>query len=189
VEPLIVRSLIVAALLGVLTPGASLHAQPSKPRDNEVKAAYLFNFGRFVTWTTPAPAAESDLFAVCVLGRDPFGAVLDTTLAGETINGLRVAAKRIVKPADAHGCRILFVGASEDRQLPAILQAIASAGVLTVSDMPDFLARGGMIQFVSQDNRIRFEVNLTAVEQANLVLSSELLKVASNVRRNIRTGA
>jgi hypothetical protein len=75
------------------------------------------------------------------------------------------------------------VSSSEESQLPSVLQTAGGAGILTVSDLPQFAARGGMIQFVSQGNRIRFEVNLTAVEQANLTLSSELLKVATAVRR------
>jgi hypothetical protein len=166
-----------------------LHAQPPRPLDSEVKATYLFNFGRFTTWPQSATVADGTSFSVCVLGRDPFGPVLDTTMAGETIAGRRVVAKRIAKSTESTGCRILFVSRSEESQLPSILEAAGAAGALTVSDLPQFAARGGMIQFVSQDNRIRFEVNLTAVEQANLLLSSELLKVATAVRRTGKSGA
>jgi hypothetical protein len=123
-----------------------------------------------------------------VIGRDPFGAVLDSTLAGETIDGKSMAVKRIRAAKDAVGCRILFVSASEEPQLSQILEVIGRSGVLTVSDLPGFTARGGMIQFVSQENRVRFEVNLTAAEQANLKLSSELLKVATAVRKTGRPG-
>jgi uncharacterized protein DUF4154 len=177
-----------AALALLLVPSL-LHGQPAKPLDYEVKATYLFNFGRFITWPQTFATAEASLFSVCVLGRDPFGPALETTLAGETIAGKRIVARRIANVTDAAGCRILFVSGSEESQLRSVLEAAGGAGILTVSDLPQFAARGGMIQFVSQGNRIRFEVNLTAVEHANLVLSSELLKVATAVRRTGKPGA
>jgi hypothetical protein len=166
-----------------------VHAQPARPLDSEVKATYLFNFGRFTTWPQSATATDGRSFSVCVLGHDPFGPTLDATMAGETIAGRPVVAKRIAKSTETTGCRIVFVSRSEEPQLPSILEAAGAAGALTVSDLPEFAARGGMIQFVSQDNRIRFEVNLTAVERANLLLSSELLKVATAVRRTGKPGA
>ena len=175
-------------LIVLLLPGF-LFAQQPRPLDYEVKATYLFNFGRFTTWPQAAAPAESNLFSICVLGRDPFGPALDATLAGETIAGRRVVARRIARSADAAGCRILFVGDSEEGQLQATLDAVGGASILTVSDLPRFAARGGMIQFVSEGNRIRFEVNLTAAERSNLMLSSELLKVATAVRRSGRPGA
>jgi uncharacterized protein DUF4154 len=175
--------------LSFLLCSSLLHAQPVRPLDYEVKATYLFNFGRFTTWPHTGAADEGRQFSVCVLGLDPFGPALDLTMAGETIAGKPIVARRITRPAEAAGCRILFVSGSEESQLPDILRAAGGAGALTVSDLPQFAARGGMIQFVSQGNRIRFEVNLTAVEQANLILSSELLKVATAVRRTGKPGA
>jgi hypothetical protein len=154
-----------------------------------VKATYLFNFGRFTSWPQAANAEEAKQFSVCVLGLDPFGPALDMTMAGETIAGKPMVARRITRAAEATGCRILFVSSSEESQLPSILRAAEGARALTVSDLPQFAARGGMIQFVSQGNRIRFEVNLTAVEEAKLILSSELLKVATTVRRTGKPGA
>ena len=165
-----------------LSPNAFVSAQAVRPPDYEVKAVYLFNFGRFATWPLTTTAAADSSFSVCVLGRDPFGPSLDATFAGETIDGRKVVAKRIATPQEAPDCRILFVSASEEGQLPRILQSVNNAGILTVSDMPQFVARGGMIQFVSQGNRVRFEVNRTAAEQAHLMLSSDLLRIATTVR-------
>jgi hypothetical protein len=183
-----VRSLSLATL-GLLLWSSLLHAQQVRPLDYEVKATYLFNFGRFTSWPRIAIADEGKQFSVCVLGLDPFGPALDMTMAGETIAGKPMVARRIRRAAEATGCRILFVSRSEESQLPSILLAAGGAGALTVSDLPQFAARGGMIQFVSQGNRVRFEVNLTAVEQAKLILSSELLKVATTVRRTGKPGA
>jgi hypothetical protein len=165
-----------------LMTGALLSAQQPKPLDIEVKAVYLLNFGRFATWPPPVSPADGDGFSVCVLGRDPFGSTLDAVVARETIDGKRVVAKRIAKTDDAIGCRILFVGTAADQELTRLLQTVEKAGVLTVSDMPRFVERGGMIQFVSQGNKVRFIVNVPAAEQAGLVLSSELLRVAVAVQ-------
>jgi hypothetical protein len=99
-----------------------------------------------------------------------------------------MVARRITKPQEALSCRILFIGSSEDRQLKGILAALDGAGILTVSDMPQFSQRGGMIEFTLEGNKVRFEVNLTTAEDAGLTLSSELLKVATTVRRKPQSG-
>jgi hypothetical protein len=176
------------AVTGVLVAASCLHAQQSKPSEYQVKAAYLYNFGRFVKWPPGLAAGKGDSFPVCVLGRDPFGPILDSTLAGEALEGKPVAVRRIARPQDAPDCRILFVSSTEENHLKEILAAVDQAGVLTVSDIPGFSRRGGMIQFVVEGDRVRFEINLATAESARLVLSSELLKVAAAVRRNARSG-
>ena len=180
---LLVRLMVVASVWA-LAAVSILHSQQSKPAEYEVKAAYLYNFGRFVEWPGKVASDKSDSFRICVLGQDPFGRILDKALSGETIDGKHVVAKRITKPLEAVDCRILFISSSEEKRLNDTLMAIDKAGVLTVSDMPEFLQRGGMIQFVLDSNRVRFEINLTAAENASLTLSSELLKVAKAVRKS-----
>jgi hypothetical protein len=162
-------------------------AQGPKPTDYDVKAVYLYNFGRFVEW--PASVSiKNDSFTVCVLGQDPFGPALDAALAGETIGGKSVAAKRISTPQEATSCQILFMSSAEDSRLNKVIETLDKGAVLTVSDMPQFSQRGGMIQFVLEGKKVRFEVNLIAVQRAGLTLSSELLKVATTVRRNPSSG-
>jgi len=163
-----------------------MSAQSPRPTEYQVKAAYLYNFGRFVRW--PADAAGTETFSICVLGRDPFGAALDVAIAGVTIEGKRAIARRVDQPQDAAACRIVFVSTSEDQQLSRVLAVLERTRALTVSDMPDFTRRGGMIQFVDDGNRVRFDVNLGSAETAGLELSSELLKVAVGVRRSRRSG-
>jgi hypothetical protein len=167
--------------------GAPSHAQHTGQTEYEVKAAYLYNFGKFVDWPANSTAAR-DSFTICVLGDDPFGATFDTTIAGESINGKKVVVNHISRPKDAVSCRILFVSSSEGSRLPEILATLDKTSVLTVSDMPQFTRRGGMIQFLVEANRVRFEVNLTAAEHAGLTLSSQLLKVAISVRRSPQSG-
>lgn len=177
----------IIAILAFLCVSVS-HAQQSRPNEYEVKAAYLFNFGRFVKWPTTTAPDKSGSFAVCVLGQDPFGTILDSTLAGEALDGKRVTTRRISKPQDAAACRILFISSAEKNHLKEILSALDEDGVLTVSDMPDFSQRGGMIEFVMDGDRVRFEINLANAENARLTLSSELLKVAVAVRKNVPRG-
>jgi hypothetical protein len=161
-----------------------LRAQQPKASEYQVKATYLYNFGRFVQWPPNVAAAQGDSFPICVIGSDPFGTSLDSILAGETIEGKTVVAKRILKSQDAVNCRVLYIGASEESRLKDLLAALDKAGVLTVSDIPQFSQRGGMIQFVMVGNKVRFEVNLTSAQDAGLTLSSDLLKVAAAVRKN-----
>jgi hypothetical protein len=152
-----------------------------------VKAAYLYNFGKFVAWPSKV-AAEGDTFTICVLGEDTFVATLDRTVVGETINGKKAVVKRIGKSQDPLGCRILFISSSEENRLKEILTTLNWASILTVSDIPQFTRRGGMIQFIIETNRVRFEVNLTNAERAGLTLSSQLIRVAISVRRNSQPG-
>jgi uncharacterized protein DUF4154 len=154
-------------------------AQQSKPTEYQVAATYLYNFGRFVGWSPTNLATKDNSFAIYILGRDPFGPALDATLAKQSIDGRSVVARCITKPQEALSCRILFISSSEDRGLK---------GVLTVNDIPQFSQRGGMIEFRPEANEACFEVNLTAAENAGLTLSSELLKVAVTMRRNLQSG-
>jgi hypothetical protein len=163
-------------------------AQQSRPGEYQIEAAYLFNFLKFVEWPEQAALAKDDPFAICVIGQDPFGRTLDSTLAGELIDERKVIARRISKPEDAPGCQILFISSSEDARLKDILPRIGRAAALTVSDIPHFSERGGMIQFVMEKDKIRFEVNLTNAQHAGLSLSSELLKVALAVKKDAQPG-
>jgi hypothetical protein len=181
------KSHLVLLLMGLsaafsLAGDAVPESQPERPTEFQVKAAYVYNFGKFVRWPAKSPSNVNS-FDICVLGKDPFGRVLDATVSGETIDGKKVSVNRVSRDQISH-CRVLFVGDSEQNRLVAILAAARTSGVLTVSDMPRFAERGGMIGFVNQQDRIRFEVNRTAVEGAGLMLSSELLKVATRVIGN-----
>jgi YfiR/HmsC-like len=163
--------------------GFALFAQQRTPTAYQVEAAYLYNFTKFVEWPTDS-AGKNQSFTICVLGDDPFGGALDTTLAGEEIHGSKLAARRIGTAQDSADCRILFVSSSEESRLNEILAALDGASVLTVSDIRDFSRRGGMIQFVMANGRVRFEVNVKNVARAGLSVSADLLEVALAVRRD-----
>lgn len=176
-QAITVVAFVFASLLGFALPTT---VQQGKPSEYQVKAVYLYNFGKFVQWPATQPA---NTFTICVLGQDPFGKILDDTITGETIDGQRLMAKRIDQVENAAGCRILFISALEENRVINILEALQSKPVLTVSDMADFCDRGGMIQFVFDSNKVRFRVNLAPADKSGLMLSSQLLKVATSVRR------
>ena len=165
-----------------------LPAQGSRPSDYDVKAAYIYNFGKFVKWPSASAANQGGAFSICVLGDDPFGSVLQSELAGKTLGGQPVRVKQVSKPQDATSCRVLFIEGTEERHLKEILDALGRASVLTVSDISDFSRRGGMIEFVMVGDRVRFAINRATAEDAGLVLDSELLKVATEVWENGRRG-
>jgi YfiR/HmsC-like len=174
--------LVVAVLSCTVLPMAETAAAGEKPSEYDVEAAYLFNFGKFVAWPASASSPHRPL-TICVLGEDPFGSALDRIVAGEKIGGRAVVDKKISNADAAHACSILYVSSSEATRIDKILAALKDAPVLTVSDIPDFAQRGGIIQFVLRDNRVRFLVNLGPAQHEGLSLSSELLKVAVSVQR------
>jgi hypothetical protein len=173
-----------ALLLAIFSILSSVHldAQQARPTESQVKAAYLFNFGKFVRWRT-APENHADSLEICVLGRNSLGTVLEATVKGETIDGKPVIARNVSSLREAEGCQILFVSLSEESRLSTVLAEAKRLPALTVSDIPHFAERGGMIGLVNQDDRIRFEVNVVPMEDAGLTVSSELLKVSLRVIR------
>lgn len=159
-----------------------LSAQGQNVSEYEVKAIYLYNFSRFIQWPEGATSGD-DSFSICVLGQDPFGPALNATLDNKAVQGKNVKIRRIADLQDSIGCRVLFISASEQKRLTQILSQLIGMSVLTVSDMPKFRERGGMVQFIWERDKVRFEVNLPSTRRAGLVLSADLLKVAANARR------
>ncbi len=175
------HALRCCAVLALLVSACAVAAPPAgTPTDLEVRAAYLYKFGAFVQW--PANVSPSDTFSICILGHDDFGSTLDTTIRGESIDGKKLVALRVGSVHEAAQCRILYISTSEESRLHGIVLELAKTPVLTVSDIPHFADRGGMIEFTLQNGRMRFDVNVTAAGRAGLTLSSQLLKVAASVK-------
>ncbi|HET8802187.1 MAG TPA: YfiR family protein [Marinobacter sp.] len=157
---------------------ASAHA--SIRSEYEVKAAFLYNFTRFVTWS-PAENNTTPL-EVCVFGDDPFGDLLEP-LRGRKSQGRELTLRYPDDVAGLTGCDVLFIGQSQSRSLASALDIARQQGMLTVSDLPDFALRGGMVGYVKQGNVIRFEINLEAATDAGLTINSRLLELAVKVLR------
>lgn len=169
---------ILVALLSA-APG-SLFAEDSAPQEYKVKAAFLYNFTLFVEWPTEAFSGNDSPLTVCIFGKSPFGDALGS-LKGKTVKTRKLALRQIDSVQEMRGCQVLFVSASEKMQLPNILAAVKNQNVLTVSEMDSFAAAGGIINFITLEDKIRFEVNLKAARQARLKISSQLLKLARDV--------
>jgi hypothetical protein len=147
------------------------------PTTSDVEAAYLYNFEKFVSWPSDS-SHDSAPFAICILGEDSFGESLNSLIADETHQGRKLVVRRLSSAAAGNDCQILFIGQSEESRLAKDLVALQKRPILTVSSLPGFLEHGGMIQFILQNRKVRFSVNMPAAGQAGLQLSSELLKVA-----------
>jgi hypothetical protein len=144
----------------------------------QVKAAFLFNFAKFVEWPADAfPGADSAL-QICVLGQDPFGHEFEQVIADKTVNGHRIELIHPSGMPQAKACQIIFVASSGKAQLREILRGLRGASVLTVGDTSGFARMGGIINFVLDDGRVRFEINVMAAERAHLRVSARLLTVA-----------
>lgn len=144
----------------------------------QVKAVFLLNFARFVTWPESAFAAPDAPLTVCVLGQDPFGSVLDQVLANERIGNRPLAARRVASDGSIDGCQLLFVGAGDARLHGDSLRALAARPVLTVGDEEAFARQGGMVGLHLEDGTVRITVNPDALRDAGLTMSSQLLRMA-----------
>jgi len=170
-------SVCLIAALSLELPCSSLAAD--EPSEYQVKAVFVLNFTKFVEWPATAFAAADSPISICILGDDPFGSALDQIVAGEVVNGRRVATQRIKHPPQPKSCQLLFIGRSE-KDIPKILPSLGP-GVLTIGEGEGFIRDGGMIAFVLENRRVRFEINQAGAESAGIKLSSRLLNVAKSV--------
>jgi hypothetical protein len=169
---------ILNLTLALLFVVAGVSAQEAKPSEYQLKAAFLFNFAKFIEWPPEAFAEKESPFIIGILGDNPFGKELERTILGKTVNGRMLEIRTFDSPAEAKKCHILFIGSSENKRLPEVLDNLHGTSVLTVSDWVHFTKNGGMINFVLESNRIRFRINDQAARGAGLKISSKLLNLA-----------
>ena len=174
--PLVALIAGLTAIALFATPGRGTPPRAPLP-EYLVKAAFLYHFVEFVDWPERSPLPRGTI-TIGVLGRDPFGDVLDKAVLGKTAAGRTLVIRRFASIETLEDCEILFVSASEMPHLPAVLARLRDAAVLTVGEGDKFARRGGMIGFFNEDNRVRLEVNRSASEKAGLRLSSKLLALA-----------
>ncbi len=184
-----VRHVLAALVLGAtptLASGAAAALPDARAREAAVKAVFLFNFTRFVDWPGASQRAGSPL-VIGVLGTDPFGPALDAAVKGEGVAGRRLVVKRIERVEDAIDCDEVFIAASEEPRLGRILELLEGKPVLTVSDIPGFAARGGMIGLVPSDGRMKIQINPGEAKAVGLRISSKLLRPAEIVSTRRRS--
>lgn len=166
--------LAVAVAATALAP-APAHAQAAS--EYQAKAAFLYNFTKFVDWPPRAFASPTAPINVCVLGEEYFGASLDV-IQERQAQGRPLTVKRLASIGQAGSCHILFISASEDKQVRSLLAAVKGQPLLTVGETDRFAEMGGVINLVLEDKRIKMEVNLDAAQRHGLKISSQLLRLA-----------
>ena len=176
------RGLAGIFLCALALGGSVAWAEGQASREYQLKAVFLFNFAQFVDWPQDAFASTNSPLVIGVIGNDPFGQVLDATVAGETAHERRLVVERYRTVEEIRNCHILFISQSEGRHLEKIVASMRAKPVLTVSDIEGATARGVILQFLTENNKIRFRINLEAAEAARLTISSKLLRVAELVR-------
>ncbi len=178
----------IALLLNFSAVQQPVGAQSQTAGEYEVKAAFLYNFAKFIDWPDSSFADPNAPFAICVLGGDPFGHTLDGALQGRKVGRHPVTLARLQDAVQARRCQIVFVSSSERRRLSEIEDRLRGASVLLVGEFPGFADAGGTLQFTIEDNRVRFLINTDAAERAGLRLSSKLLSVATVVHGSAGNG-
>lgn len=149
-------------------------------QEYEIKAAFIYNFAKFVEWPRE-DAGNTGPITIAVVGKDPFGEALDL-LKEKTIGTRKIEVKRFTRVDDIAKCHILFVSASENHRLSHILKITEKWHALTVGDVTGFARSGGIINFTVIGDKVRFEINVDAAHRAGLKISSQLLKLATIVR-------
>ena len=171
-------SLAVATVAFLIWPIQSSSAAFDSPGEYEVKAAFLFNFLKFIEWPAPTGGA----IVVGIVGDNRFGDVIEGVVSGKSINGRPISVKRMRSGDNLKACHILFVSLSEKNRTENILGSLGGSSVLTVGESDRFTNAGGIIKFYFEGNRVRFEINTAAAERAQLKISSKLLGLARVVR-------
>lgn len=180
-RPPLRRLLGVAVGLGLA--GMTLLAQPEASKEYQVKAAFLYNFTKFVEWPNGRFADAQAPIVIAVVGRSPFGDDLAAAVQGRHAAGREIVVRAAESVEQARKAHILFVPAGEEGRFAAFASALQGGGVTTVGESDRFTAHGGMITFVQEAGRIRFAINLEAAEREQLKLSAQLLRLATEVRR------
>jgi YfiR/HmsC-like len=172
-------------LMFLLSAFAAYPQTASSPVEYQVKAAFLLNFTKFIDWPPASFPTPDSPITICILGKDPFGPVLDEIVQGETVNDRKVTVQRISQPPVSQpgpqACHVVFVGEPE-KDIPKTLGSLGR-GVLTVGEGDRFLREGGMVALVLDNRRVRFDINRTAATGAGLGLSARLLNVAREVEK------
>jgi hypothetical protein len=178
------RSLALLVLLLGWCGAAAIAGAQAQSLEMRVEAAFLYSFARFVEWPDDSGAAANTPITFCVLGSAPLHDAMEQSLAGKTISGHPVLSRRIGHPEETLHCQIAFIGWDERNRLPAVLEALNRAPVLTVADFDKFAIHGGMIQLIKAGNKFRFAVNVDAVTRHGLRVSSKLLQLAEVVHES-----
>jgi hypothetical protein len=172
------------AAFGIVIASASCLAASPPMDEYQVKAAFIYNFAKFVQWPVDAFKGPSDPISICVLGQDPFGSSLGDTVANRSIDGRSLIIRHLANIKQVVGCHVLFIGSAEDKRLPSTVADIRATGVLTIGDSDFSGVDGVVINFKLEGGKVRFDINVDAAEREKLRISSRLLSLAHVVESN-----
>ncbi len=171
----------LVALVGASTPSLA-SAEPKNAREYKLKAAFVYNFTKFIRWPETAPAGSDDKIVLCVLADDFVREVVRDTVKGKPVRGNPIEVRPLSGSAEADLCHLVFVGASQRRHLKSMKERTRQGGVLVVSEAGEFGEEIAMINLIVDRNKVRFEIDVDAADQAGLRISSKLLKLATIVQ-------
>lgn len=177
IRPALIKAAVLLFGL-VFATGFRCYAQPT---EYQIKAAFIYNFARFVEWPAEAFASTNSPMVIGVLGKNVFEDSLERTIDGKAIKGHPLQFKAFNSPEEATNCHVLFISTSEKNRLPKILARLQGTSILTVTENTDtFTANGGMINLVIVEDKVRFQINNDAAKKSGLIISSKLLSLAVN---------
>lgn len=174
--------LLALSLLTVFDPARTTAASPVS-KEYQVKAAFLYNFTKFVEWPSAKFADHQAPIVIGVLGKNPFGTALAEMLKERKVNGREVEFKLVSSVAEIRHLHVLFVAASEASRFEGLETALRENSVLGVGETESFLSQGGAIMFALEDDKLRFEIDMGSAEEASLRISAQLQKLARKVKR------
>lgn len=143
----------------------------------DIKAAFLYNFAKFIEWPETALPTQADTFTICVWGEAELAAAADRVLHDKQVQGRAVVARLVRAPEEARSCQILFLDRLEAPQAVSAWNMAKAMPILTVGETDRFLMAGGIIKFVVEEGKLRFEISPQAAARAQLKISSKLLKL------------
>ena len=164
--------------------GQNSYSQDQMPTEHEVKAAFLYNFTNFIAWPDSSFANKDEPFVIGICGDNPFDGALSEIVKGEKVNGTHPI---VVRQANSTGalrkCQMIFYSSSDKNERERLLGVAKGRSILTVGEADDFAEAGGMIGFVNDNGRVKFELNIVAAENADLRVDSRLQRVAKKIVR------
>jgi len=182
---LIGRWCMLLLLAGLLLTDEQVAFSADAPvsKEYQLKAAFLYNFTKFVEWPSHRFAQTNSPIVIGVLGRNPFGDELEKIVKDRKVNGRDILVTNITASAGVKAVHMVFISAGEEELWRETLASLRNTAVLTVGESAVFAQTGGMINFTLQADKVRFEINQDPAETAGLKLSAQLLKLATAVNR------
>lgn len=174
-------------LIFIFSIGNFSNAQNSgnlHPTDYQVMAAFLYNFTKFIEWSDVTLNDSTPSFVIGVYGKNPFGDYLKEITKNKLVKNKPIEVKKIVRYRELKSCHILFISNSEKEDFERILKRVEKLNILTVSDIDRFAQYGGIVNFVIENNKVSFIINIEAATRASITMSSKLLKLAKVIRHS-----